>query len=1042
MPSPVASTSSAKKSGDSITGFLGNLASSTGQGLLGIGEGLGYYLPKAVYDAATGNAAPIEAMGSGIADQYKQFYSPLVEGNFGKFAQNVYDNPFQPVMDVASLVTGGAGLAGKGAELAAMGGEAGSAAADVGARVAGLTRIPAADIASSPAIAAAKDLGIVPKLARNGDALIPKLRSVVDPHTGVSLHDIPKGVARNPVIRGRQALMEATYAKISPDNPILGRMSPTERGPRLETAMRNRRAAIAHLPAIRAVQVADKALTPDERLAVGARTGIGVKDAASVKTWRTMVQSKVDAINAARDSDGGIAKGSAKELANQTVKLKEIDAASPLIAHPTPAMLDAEGAIYKLHDSVQEARASNTAAVPFDPLHDQMTIDSSAAQPLRIIHGAKPSLLHPTEVEPTAAAVRAQRDLEAVTDNVARKNIPAKHIRELTEAAKETQPVAKPGLYGGELTEIPEGTKLAKYSFSTNRSLNSDVRGASAAMARKADNDKLSTGHAFASGDYEFPTPAGFVKQAVGEYMRAGSDQTMQAALKSGIQFDPLNPDHDALVHGPKARYKVVTKDSPLRQKLGQLSNFIHSKLLPIAEEHHDEATVQMADTLAQWEAEIAGHGVMLPKSVLPEFQRQVSDSASLLYKALRRPTQVWKSLTLGLKGSFYANTFFGHLLLGMVGYGPQFVKEAFASGSTRFGAGKQLEDAAPGLMAYGDPLRSEAHMAQDVNEGIVPKILNAPERALNAVGGKAAETGSKFTTMNFRRAATVIELKRAAKLLAKFDGSTPAEALTKLMHDPVGLDTAREAMARKMLDYSKLTPFERNQVRAFVPFWNYTRAIVSRTGSLALDEPVKLNALSQLSNYSLKKSDGSIFGGLPLSEVPEYDLGLMPTGATKNGKTPELSTYGFNLFSTPADLVSQLGGSAAGQAGDSNPLAQVNPFIGAALDAATGKDMFTGEPVQGSAAQVFEKELLNSVPQYQWYDAATHPNPDSLIQRTPDQKLAQYFGAPVGTFSVPNLEQQNAINAYYAAAQNKTWAKAAAKRMKDYIGASAGIAV
>lgn len=80
--------------------------------------GLGANLADDVIDTAWGLPAgvvkmvtdPIESLGA-MKDSYWETYSPLFSGQFGKFARGVYDHPLGPILDVAAVVSLGAGAA-------------------------------------------------------------------------------------------------------------------------------------------------------------------------------------------------------------------------------------------------------------------------------------------------------------------------------------------------------------------------------------------------------------------------------------------------------------------------------------------------------------------------------------------------------------------------------------------------------------------------------------------------------------------------------------------------------------------------------------------------------------------------------------------------------------------------------------------------------------------------------------------------------------------------------------------------------------------
>lgn len=97
---------SSKPSGaHGVSGFLDNLAGDVRDSAVG--------LPTGLVHLATHPVSSVEAMGK----MTWQDWSPLFHGNVNKFAHQFYAHPLAPLLDVASVLTGGAGVAGRLANL-------------------------------------------------------------------------------------------------------------------------------------------------------------------------------------------------------------------------------------------------------------------------------------------------------------------------------------------------------------------------------------------------------------------------------------------------------------------------------------------------------------------------------------------------------------------------------------------------------------------------------------------------------------------------------------------------------------------------------------------------------------------------------------------------------------------------------------------------------------------------------------------------------------------------------------------------------------
>ena len=96
-----------------VTTFEGNLLKDIGETAIG--------LPTGLVNLATHPVASTKLMGKGIwAD-----WSPLFEGDPARFAKNFYDHPLGPILDVATVLTAGAGGAAKAAKVLSEAGLAG-----------------------------------------------------------------------------------------------------------------------------------------------------------------------------------------------------------------------------------------------------------------------------------------------------------------------------------------------------------------------------------------------------------------------------------------------------------------------------------------------------------------------------------------------------------------------------------------------------------------------------------------------------------------------------------------------------------------------------------------------------------------------------------------------------------------------------------------------------------------------------------------------------------------------------------------------------
>jgi hypothetical protein len=111
-----------------VGGFLSNLGSdvvSTAEGfvpgVLSVGKAIGTDTADVVkhpgsahpFHGGTSGESRSTEIAKGIGHQYAQTYGPLVHGDVNKFLNGLYAHPIGPILDVSTVLTGGAGALGK-----------------------------------------------------------------------------------------------------------------------------------------------------------------------------------------------------------------------------------------------------------------------------------------------------------------------------------------------------------------------------------------------------------------------------------------------------------------------------------------------------------------------------------------------------------------------------------------------------------------------------------------------------------------------------------------------------------------------------------------------------------------------------------------------------------------------------------------------------------------------------------------------------------------------------------------------------------------
>lgn len=197
------------KIGGDIGGFVDHLGTDIRDSAVGLPAGIIHLVEHPV--------GSVEAMGKSTW----QDWSPLFEGHFKQFGHNFYAHPLAPILDVASVLTGGAGAAAK--------------LGDLGM---------AAHVLSEES-----KLGRIAKFAKAEPMEYTKEVKGIDPITGKTVEtEAPKwtrSTSKNPLTKYSQQKIHELVTKTAPHLPgwFGDVMTPEARYDRLETKMMAPRAA-------------------------------------------------------------------------------------------------------------------------------------------------------------------------------------------------------------------------------------------------------------------------------------------------------------------------------------------------------------------------------------------------------------------------------------------------------------------------------------------------------------------------------------------------------------------------------------------------------------------------------------------------------------------------------------------------------------------------------------------------------------------------------------------------------------------------------
>lgn len=920
--------SSAPKKDDSphgITGFFQNLGSDIAD-LRGIPAGLWALGGSVVHDnlKAYGLADgewQLDDVAGAIKDSYYQTYvKPFMQHDgvaaWKHLGKNIYDAPLSPILDAASVVTGGGSLAAKlGAKAATSSGSA------FGARVAGLRHVD--EITPST---------IRPR-AGIGGTYAAATRPIVDPLTGRTLHQMP--VHHNPVIRARKNLMEGFYAKL----PATNYMSPTRRGARLGEAETRRVARREAANLERAYFGAIEKLSRDEKDAlVYMAQGFNTVERAGILRQQRLARAAEVSAQKATDADGGKRAADTVDLVSDAKVLERV---TPLIENPSDALREALAQQSKINDEIQAQFARNLIREGKTPEEANTIIMQRAQGPLRAV-GIEPGTELPMILS---------------------------HVEDAGSYAKRNKSLER-----GLTTKILDEERATDYTNFLN------------ARYQRDPTIAVATHRVMFAKEQTFDR----IENAI----RASEpyDQSKHAALVASGKLKWVDK-RDAII----ANIKYV--DDSMDRFENQLGDFADVEVDAIREAYGAMYDLVLKDK---------SPGVVIPTPHYNELVGQFKGARSLIEKItdkLGNLTRTWKHVVLSLKGSFYVNNFIGNTLLGFIAYGPRYLLDVAKESLPSFARGSMSRRISEGVsdLERTAGARNVADAAKAARWDVISRL-----------GEKVAGKGVLLTEDNFRRAAFRRNLrKRTDEFAAARPDLSRHEAIEAILNDKSAVDQLAEQTYGDLLDYSKLTPLEKELLLPVMPFWNFTRAMTGRTIRLTLDEPWKLRVLLYFGQSGIEANEDALPDDL---ELPDFLKGMILLD--KTGDTPRvLSTYGMNPFVAPVDLASQVGGIFGSTDDTMNPLASFNPFVKAPLEAITGRDFFTQQDIQrfdGSEPDSFGGKLVTqlskNIPQYAMVKRYQYPSMYPSVERDAGDTALQYAGVPLGSVNPANIERVNEI--------------------------------
>lgn len=321
---------------------------------------------------------------------------------------------------------------------------------------------------------------------------------------------------------------------------------------------------------------------------------------------------------------------------------------------------------------------------------------------------------------------------------------------------------------------------------------------------------------------------------------------------------------------------------------------------------------------------------LMMPRNLALYLKWMTKDHSNIATHLVGKVTDPWRALVLTASPKFYFNNAISNVIMASA-HGVRFSDWAKAWDGKNFSLRDMFSSAwderFPGLdpRLRGVSLAREAGM-EDVTGSLLPrgvtgrKAVSQTYRESRRVGRGKVRSGFNATeeigSLALRANEVIDEIAR----LALYEKEMRT-AIKNGMDPTTASARAVEKAEQGLVDYANLSPFERQVVRTFVPFYAWNKGILQMTTRLALDHPARVRAIMLVGqvNNELAREE--------MEDVPQAYRGLIPLGGGMSLRTQRLNPFADSLGVLDFDTLRQ----------------SLNPFLTIAFER-----MFRADPTGG----------------------------------------------------------------------------------------------
>ena len=220
----------------------------------------------------------------------------------------------------------------------------------------------------------------------------------------------------------------------------------------------------------------------------------------------------------------------------------------------------------------------------------------------------------------------------------------------------------------------------------------------------------------------------------------------------------------------------------------------------------------------------------------------------------------------------------------------------------------------------------------------------------------KAGNFWSHFVDQPFRRAAFIHEARRY--------GFKTHDQMRSLIEDSGNRGLIGEVGQRArdaIVDYERLGPIERDIVRRVLFVYPWLKGSTYYATQFLRDHPIQAAVFAKIGEQGQAQSLEE------LGPLPSWAKGSFRVGGSEE-QPLIVNPTAISPFSTPAQILASSRGSLGSVERSENVGEMASPVAQSAIEAAFGRELFTGRELEGGYPQKFGEQILKGLPQYQLF--------------------------------------------------------------------------